>query len=258
MATALAPDIRDWPSAAAVSGSALPPSGTLPASLRAIFPTAALQALEGLWLEIESHTLTPLLLSAPEEDLTRTFQLVYPRFMAYYVAASLALAASLEEPRLVSEVVHLSFDALENTLRTHGSDRLGHEPAMAARIGVRSMMRVFRAAARHETSDDTARERLEAMAAQWTKTTTAYMLTAFAVSHALSQGESFSGRWANVATLAIWSQAYARQVYELSVRHGLLRPPSCPPGQSPVVSTDGDLDLADAGLEDLIQFLKQD
>jgi len=123
MATALAPDIRDWPSAAAVSGSALPPSGTLPASVRAIFPTAALQALEGLWLEIESHTLTPLLLSAPE---------------------------------------------------------------------------------------------------------------------------------------AIWSQAYARQVYELSVRHGLLRPPSRPPGQSPVVSTDGDLDLADAGLEDLIQFLKQD
>ncbi len=253
----LPPEIRGRRPMIPALGGALPPSGTLPPSLRKIFHPSVLQALEGLWQEIESQALTPLFLADPQEGLTLTFQRVYPRFAAYYLSATLTLVASLEEPQLVGELVGYSFDTLRDTLRARGPECLGREPTLAALIGVHSMTRIFKAAAHQLVDDPTQREQLEAIAGQWTATAIAYMLTMFAVSYALAQDKAFAGRWGNVATLAHWSQAYAAQVYDLSTRHGLLRSPTRPPGAAPVRSTEEDLQLADAGLEDYAGLLEQ-
>jgi len=228
--------------------------------LRKIFDPAALQALEGLWQKIESEALTPLFLAGPEASLVQAFQRVYPHFAAYYLGATLALITSLKEPQLVGEVVAHSFEVLQHSLSERGPEHLGREATLAALIGVHSMMGALKAAARQLVEEpaqrEQQREQLEAIAAQWTVGTTAYMLTIFAVSYALSQGKEFAGPWQNVATLARWSQAYAGQVYDLSTRTGLLRPPARPPGTSPSRSTEEEVQLANAGLEDYARLLE--
>jgi hypothetical protein len=251
------PDIRVVQAlpATVVSGG-LPPSGTLPASFRKIFHPAALQAIEGLWHEIETHTLVPLFVADLRKELAETFRLVHPRFAAYYQAAALTLVESLREPALIEEVATFSFDLVSANLRMHGPQYIGREPTIAAMIGVHSVAQVLKAAARQSIGGDLQRQRLEAIAQPWTVTTTSYMLALFAVFVAVTQGTGFAGRWANVATLAVWSRIYASQLYDLSTR-GLLQAPPRPPGELPVPSTEADLRLADAGLEDYSDLLRQ-
>jgi hypothetical protein len=252
------PEVRASPGLpASLMTGGCPPSGALAASLRNIFHPAILKALEGLWQEIENQALVPLFLAEPREGLTQTFQIVHPRFAAYYLAASLAIVENLKEPTLVAEMVEYSFHVIVNSLRTHGPERIGREPATAAAIGVHSVTRTFKAAARYVLTDDTERQRLEADARTWTIVSTAYMLTIFAVFHAVDQGPAFAGRWGNVATLAMWSRAYASQLYNLALRQGLLQAAPRPPGELPVRSDDDDLRLADAGTEDYPGLLKR-
>lgn len=221
-----------------------------------MFPEPILKALEGIWHEIESQTLTPLFMAEPQAGLARTFGLVYPRFAAYYWGATLTLIGSLERPQLVGELVGYGFDALRDTLRERGRERLGREPLVAALIGLQTIRRVFKAASEQPADQPAQREQLEAISAKFTTSTTAYMLTMFAVSYALAQGAEFGGRWQNVSLLALWSQVYAAQLYDLARWHGLLRTAPQPPGQLPVHATEEELQLANAGLEEFSQFLE--
>lgn len=250
VATAPTPDIVGAPKTLA---GAVPPSATLPSPLRKIFDPSALQTLESLWQQIETQTLAPLFMAEPREGLAQTFRVVYPRFFRYYIAATLTLLASMKEPQLVGQLVSFSFDALSNELKKRGPKLLGREPATAALIGVHSMARVMKAAARQFVQNEP--EQLESIAAQFTSTTTAYMLTMFAVSHALSLGDAFKGRPENVSILARWGQDYAAKVYDLAVRSGLLKPPQRPPGDLSGRSPEEDLGLAEAGIEEYARLL---
>lgn len=232
---------------------ALPPSAALPPSLRRIFEPSVLQALDGLWKQIETETLIPLFLAEPRE-LAQVFQLVHPRFAAYYVGATMALVANVKQPELIGQMVTYSFDALGTTLQQRGPANLGRDATIVALIGAHTMGRIFKAAAQLVSGKEAA-IRLEGIAEAWTRITTAYMLAMFGISCAISQADSFEGRWENVQTLAHWSRAYAAQARDLSVRHGILRLPPRPSGDWPVQSTEEDLELADAGLEDYARLL---
>jgi hypothetical protein len=234
-----------------------PPTAALPPSLRNIFQPSDLRTLEGLREQIETQTLSPLFMAEPRQGLTEVFRLVYPRFFSYYTAATQTLLARVKEPELLGQFVTFSFEALRAELMTEGPARLERQALIAALIGVRSMTQVVSAAAGPAVTDDSAlRERLEGVAQQFTAESTAYMLTILAVSHALNLGDGFRGRSENVAILARWSQAYAARVYGIAVRCGLLRLPQRPPGPFPSGSTEEDVQLAEAGLEEYVELLR--
>ena len=251
------PDIGRMPKLVSPTMPTMPPSAALPPQLRKSLQAPELRALEGLWEQIETQTLTPLFVAEPRQGLGEAFRLVFPRFFSYYHAATLTLLASVREPALISQLVNFSFDALRLDLATKGPARLDPQALVAAQIGIRSMAQVVRAAARQVVTDDpSSTERLDAVAQQFATESTAYMLTIFAVSHALSLGDGFQGRLKNVAILARWSQEYAARVYGIAVRCGLLRLPQPPLGPSPTGSTDEELQLADAGLEEYVDLLR--
>lgn len=239
----------------AVSGP-LPPSGTLPPTLRRMFPPPVVQALNGLWQQMEAEALMPLFF-ADRTALAQQFQSVYPRFMSYYVSATLALLPSLKDPSAASLIVDASFELLRAELRERGRARLGDDATLGALIGLHAMAGVLRAAARRTVDSPEQREALEPMAGGLVALSTAYWLTIFSVSFALSQGDRFAGRWENIAQLAWWSRGYAAQIHDLAKRHGLLRVPP-PPGPLPEASTDEDSLLAEAGLEHWRELLARD
>ncbi len=228
-------------------------SGTLPPELRESLSPKAVEALEGLWAEIEK-TLAPLFFDSADE-IARRFQRVYPTFAALYLSTTLMLVAALEQERFAALAGH-GFDALRDLLRKRGPERLGPDATIAAMMGLHTMTRVFRAAAK--PLEDTARAKLDEVAGEWTAMTTAYMLAAFAVAFALANAERFLGHWENVAQLAFWSRSYAVEVYDLSRRCGLLKPAPAPPGPLPESSTEEELLLAEASAERLKEILAED
>jgi hypothetical protein len=236
---------------------AVPPSANLPASLQVVFDPAVLRALEALSRHIEREALDPLLTAEPREGLKQTFEAVYPRFFSYYIATALTLAASIKEPKLLTQLVTFCFDVLRDDLQRSGPNFLGRDATVSALIGVHSMARVIKAAAgQFAPSEPQQREALEMVAPQFTTTLTAYMLTMFAVSYALGLGDRFKGRPENVATLARWSRDYAAKAYDVSVQSGLLRLVKRPPGDRAEGESDVDLQLADAGLEEYVRLLQ--
>lgn len=212
-------------------------------------PPLISRALEDLWVQIERETLEPLF-RASSGELAQVYLNVYPKFTAYYLGATLILLGFLGEPRFI-RVAQRGFAAVHDLLREQGPSYIGVDAATTSLVGLEAVVRVYKAAAKRLTASH---EELDKVAAEWTAVTTAYALTAFAVFVALSSPTRFPGPWENVAQLAVWSRDYAVRLYDLAKRHGLLKP-SAPDGEIPKTSSEEDLLLADAGLEEYRQLL---
>lgn len=223
------------------------PSTDVRDRLRRTVPPPVLQALVGLGDQLENQVLAPLLSADTPGELATVFQRLHPTFARYYVAIGLRMVAALgEDVQRFRVLLAAGSEEAERMILSHGPDRIGRDATLAALFGIRTMVRVSRAASRIPMP--------EQITGEWVATVMAQMLASFAVFFALTQPTLVGRKAQNAMLLAHWSRHYAVRVYDLSKRLGLLTAPPAP-GLLPKAGDAEDLLLANAGLEDYARLL---
>jgi hypothetical protein len=225
-------------------------------AVRAAFPPPVLQAIDGLFTQMENQVLEPLLYGVPVHELPAAFQRQYPRFGPLYTAIiGTVLSAFEQDPQRLLTVATGGLVDVARTLQEAGPQRIGREPALAALIGIQTIGRVaLRTIARLGTELPPVPDRV---IAEWGSFAFAHMLSLFAVTSFLAHDEPLRGGAVNASVLARWSKEYAGRVYHLSKSMGLLRP-AVAPGPIPTESDEEDLRLANAGLEHYRELLARE
>ena len=213
----------------------------------------AAQALEGTIKQMNTTALEPLLYGAKLDELSATFVRLYHRFAPVYLSALTVLAEAFErDPQRLAALAAHGFAEAHRTLRSRGPERIGQEATTAALIGLDTMARIIRRAI--STPADGTIGASEHALNQWAPLALAYQFALAAIMSFLSRDEQLRAGAENARTLALWSKAYAVQVFHLSKQLGLL-PAASARRPIPNASDEEDLLLANAGLAEYWKLL---
>lgn len=240
-------------------GLAMPPTHTIGGELRQALPVATVEALDGLVAQTQAQILDPLLYATSVEQLTRTFEQLYPKFWNHSFSLILTLWAAVEEdPQRFFVLTTPGFEESQDILRERGPRLIGQDATLAALFGLHTITRVSQAATKLlEPKPVLAVQLNEDLAKEWQEWIIAYGMAVSGVLFSLISGKRLRGRRDNIVHLAYWSKTYAVKVYDLTKRLGLLQP-MAPPGPLPEASDEEDLLLAEAGLDDYRQLLEEE
>lgn len=236
-----------------VSGPAFPPIGIpfFPGGisrdvLERVLPPAIVKLIEALVGQIESEVVDPLLYGTPPEQLGKTFEQVYRKFVPQYLSAAYVLVSQLDRnPQQLTTFAAQGFFAADRTLRERGPALIGPEATTAALMGLAIMTRITRRAI--ATPAAIVAKAPQDAASQWAFHALAHLLTLTTVVSFLSREEHLRGGGINASILAHWSRNYAQHVYHLSKRVGLVTPTG-PTAPIPSENDEENQWLAEAGL----------
>jgi hypothetical protein len=247
--------------ASATVGPPVPAAAALGRELRQSLPPALVEALDKIGDQIEVEILDPLLCATSVEQLSRTFEHVFPKFRDYYLSTVLIMWGFLQEDaQRFSALTIRSFQESEHLIRGYGPHWIGQDASLNALHGLTTIIRIAKVATRLFDQGRSVELRAnESQAEPWANSIIAYAMafsSVLASLTALSSGRTTSGKLENVATLAHWSRSYAVRAYHFTKVIGLLKtaPPDGPVGKS----EEEDLVLAEAGLDSYAEMLHQD
>jgi hypothetical protein len=234
---------------------AFSPAAMRRGEVRSALPPPVLQAIDGLFTQMENQVIEPLLYGVQVNDLPAAFQRQYPQFVPLYTAViGTVLSAFEQDPQRLLTVATGGLVDVARTLQEVGPARIGREPTLAALIGLQTIARV---AQRTITRSGGIPPLPEREVAEWGSFAFAHMLSLFAVTSFLAHDEPLRGGVVNASVLARWSKEYAMRVYHLSKSMGLLRPVDAS-APIPAESDEEDLRLANAGLEHYRELLARE
>jgi hypothetical protein len=246
---------------AAAAGPPVPALAALGKDLRQSLPRPLVGALDQIGDQIEVEILDPLLCAASVEQLTGTFERVFPIFRDYYTSTVLVIWGYLrEDTRRFSALATQGLQESERLIRSSGPRWIGRDASLNALNGLGTVIRVAKATARladRERSAETVAD--ESTAEPWANSIVAYAMAFSPVLKALAaleNGRTTSLRLENVASLAHWSKSYAAQAYHFTKALGLLKTsrPVAPIGWG----HEEDTVLAEAGIDGYAETLAQD
>ena len=244
----------------ATVGPPIPGAAALGDELRQSLPPSLAEALDKIGDRIRVEVFDPLLCAGSEEELAAAFERVFPKFRDYYIWSILILQGSLHEdvPRF-AELTIRSFRESEELIRSTGPKWMGQAAYLNALHGLSTVVGIVKAAARlieQGKLPDIGTN--QSLVEQWANSLLAYTLafsSLLAPLTALAGGNATSARLENVVALANQSTRYAVKAYHLSKVIGLLKPAlSCGPVDQ---GDEEDLILAEAGLEEYVEMLRQ-